>query len=85
MERGGFSIFGHFKNIEDGFVWVFTSVYGPVLGREKGFLGFLGAIRGLQDDPWCVSGDFNSVRFLRERRNDFKFTVEMRRFTEVIE
>ncbi|RVX00548.1 hypothetical protein CK203_037030 [Vitis vinifera] len=36
---------------------------------------------------WNVEdgGDFNSVRFLRERRNEFNLTVEMRRCFEVIE
>ena len=69
LEQGGFSIFGCFKSLEDGFVWVFTSVYGLLLGSEKkDFWDELGAIRGLWDDPWCVGGDFNSVRFPEERR-----------------
>lgn len=75
-----------FKNLEDGFVWVFIGVYGPILGREKKDLwDELGAIRGMWDDPCCVGGDFNTVRFLGERRNDFRFMAEMRRFTKVIE
>ena len=52
LEQGGFSIFGRFKSLEDGFVWVFTGVYGLLLGSEKkDFWDELGAIRGLWDDP----------------------------------
>ena len=35
LERGSFTISGCFRNMEDGFIWVFTSVYGPVLSRAK--------------------------------------------------
>ena len=60
-------------------------MYGPVIGIEKeDFWEELGAIRGLWDDPWCVGGDFNSVRFPEERRNAPSLIAEMRRFSEVI-
>ncbi|RVW53553.1 hypothetical protein CK203_092415 [Vitis vinifera] len=36
------------------------------------------------DDPWCLGGDFNSVRFLEKRRNTHSLTAEMRRFSKVI-
>ncbi|WJZ98277.1 hypothetical protein VitviT2T_016814 [Vitis vinifera] len=49
LEQGGFSIFGCFKSLEDGFVWVFTSVYGLLLGSEKkDFWDELGAIRDMR-------------------------------------
>ena len=35
LERGGFTILSRFRNVEDGFVWVFTGVYGPILSRKK--------------------------------------------------
>ena len=35
MEVGQFSISCHFRNCEDGFVWAFTGVYGPILKRCK--------------------------------------------------
>ena len=61
-------------------------MYGPVIGSEKeDFWEELGAIRGRWDDPWCVGGDFNSVRFPEERRNAPNLIAEMRRFSEVIE
>ena len=60
-------------------------MYGPVIGSEKeDFWEELRAIRGLWEDPWCIGGDFNIVRFLKERRNAPRLTAEMRRFSEVI-
>ena len=85
VENGGYSISVRFRNCVDGFSWIFFGVYGPVIGNEKeDFWEELGAIRGRWDDPWCVGGDFNSVRFPEERRNAPNLTVEMRRFSEVI-
>ena len=66
LECGGFTISGSFKNVEYGFVWVCTDVYGLVLSRGWGVKEFwdeLGAIKGLWNDLWCVRGNFNSVRF----------------------
>ncbi|KAJ9708014.1 hypothetical protein PVL29_000195 [Vitis rotundifolia] len=85
VETGGYSISVRFRNCADGFSWIFSGVYGPVLGSEKeDFWEELGAIRGLWDDPWCLGGDFNAVRFPEERRNAPSLTTEMRRFSEVI-
>ncbi|RVX19160.1 hypothetical protein CK203_008802 [Vitis vinifera] len=53
-------------------------------GEKEDFWEELGAIRGLWDDPWCLGGDFNSVRFLEKRRNTHSLTAEMRRFSKVI-
>ncbi|RVW74674.1 hypothetical protein CK203_052053 [Vitis vinifera] len=85
IESGGYSISVRFRNCADGFSWIFSGVYGPVIGSEKeDFWEELGAIRGLWEDPWCIGGDFNAVRFPEERRNALRLTTEMRRFTEVI-
>ncbi|RVW84937.1 hypothetical protein CK203_039541 [Vitis vinifera] len=62
LKRSGFTISGRFRNVEDGFVWVITGVYGPVPSREKKeFWKELGAIKGLWDDP-CLSGDKRLVQ-----------------------
>ena len=48
MEIGNFSVSCRFKNVEDGFCWVFTGVYGPVVERfREDFWEELGTIRGL--------------------------------------
>ena len=44
----------------------------------------LGAIRGLWNDPWCIGGDFNMIRFPDERRRRGRVSPSMRRFSEVI-
>ncbi|RVW36390.1 hypothetical protein CK203_083809 [Vitis vinifera] len=85
VESGWYSISIRFKNCADGFTWIFSGVYGPVIGSEKeDFWEELGAICGLWEDPWCIGGDFNAVRFLEERRNAPRLRTEMRRFSEVI-
>ena len=35
LKCGGFTISSSFRNVEDGFVWVFTGVYGLVLSRKR--------------------------------------------------
>ena len=52
---------------------------------KKEFWEELGTIKGLWDDPWCVGGDFNSIRFPGEGRNELNLTTKMIRFSEVIE
>ncbi|RVW99827.1 putative ribonuclease H protein [Vitis vinifera] len=52
--------------------------------EKEDFWEELSAIRGLWEDPWCLGGDFNAVRFPEERRNSLRLTIEMRRFSEVI-
>ena len=78
LEQGVYSISGRFRNVEDIFIWVFIGVYGPVLSRAKEkFWEELGAIKGLWDEPWCVGGDFNSIRFPGEMRYGRNLTVGM--------
>ena len=36
-------------------------------GEREDFLSELRAIRGLSNEPWCVAGDFNMIRFPSER------------------
>ena len=45
-EIGHFSVNCRFKNVEDGFLWAFTRVYGPVKRKYKGTV--LGRIGGFE-------------------------------------
>ena len=85
MEMGLFSILCRFKNCKDGFLWIFTGVYGPTLKRYRElFWEELGVIRGLWSDPWCIGGDFNVIRFPNERSRVGRLFRSMRRFSKVI-
>ena len=82
---GRFLVSCRFLNCNDNVGWVFTSVFGPDLRREReDFWEDLGGIKGLWEEPWCVAGDFNVVRFLEEQSGGYKLNAEMRRFSEVI-
>ena len=82
MEVGKYSVSCRFKNCEDGFCWIFTGVYGPTVKLEReDFLSELGAIRGLWNEPWCVAGDFNMIRFPFERSRVGRLSPTMRRFS----
>ncbi|KAH7846593.1 hypothetical protein Vadar_015807 [Vaccinium darrowii] len=84
-ELGMFSVSCLFKNVTDGFQWVFTGVYGPVIDRHKGELWEeLSAMAYRWDAPWCVGGDFNVVRFPYERSGSNAITRNMRRFSDFI-
>ncbi|KAJ9701497.1 hypothetical protein PVL29_006726 [Vitis rotundifolia] len=86
MEVGLFSISCRFKNCEDGFLWFFTGVYGPISKSfREPFWEELGAIRGLWSDPWCIGGDFNVIRFPSERSRGGRLSGSMRSFSEVID
>ena len=62
LEVGQFSISCRFRNVEDGFVWIVTGVFGPFFREERECLWEeLRAIRGIWDDPWCLGGDFNVI------------------------
>ena len=66
MEVGKYSVSCRFKNCKDGFFWVFTGVYRPIVKLEREyFLSELGAIRGLWNESWCIAGD--SQRWLRTK------------------
>ena len=84
-EVGLFTISCLFRNIDDGFVWIFTSVYVP-LTRDGRLLvqDELGVVKGLWEDPWCVRGDFNVIRFPSEHNRLGRLNRSMYRFSEVI-
>ncbi|XP_034688121.1 uncharacterized protein LOC117916277 [Vitis riparia] len=73
MQKGLFSITCTFKSCEDGFIWTFTGVYGPILRREReSFWEELGAIKGLWNGPWReIELNYEKVR-RSERRSGVK-------------
>ena len=86
MDVGHFSISCRLRNVEDGFVWIFTGVYGPFSREDKEALWEeLGAIRGILNDPWCLGGDFNVTISQRERSSQGRISGAMRRFAQVLD
>ncbi|KAL6345965.1 hypothetical protein AAG906_025245 [Vitis piasezkii] len=86
MEVGQFSISCRLRNVEDGFVWIFTGVYGSFSREDReAFWEELGAIRGIWSDPWCIGGDFNVVLSQRERSSQGRISGAMRRFAQVVD
>ena len=84
-ELGHFSVTCMFKNVEDGFLWAFTGVYGPVKrSKRELFWQELGAVKGLWGGPWCIGGDFNVVLSPNDRNSDCRLSYSMRRFMEVL-
>ncbi|RVW80641.1 hypothetical protein CK203_044342 [Vitis vinifera] len=85
-EVGSFSISCRFRNCEEGFVWVFSGLYGPINGKERRELWEeLATVKGLWSDPWCIVGDFNVVRFPVETSNGRQMSTTMREFSGFIE
>ncbi|RVW19996.1 LINE-1 retrotransposable element ORF2 protein [Vitis vinifera] len=86
VEVGQFSISCRVRNVEDGFCWMFTGVYGPFSRDERECLWEeLGAIRGLWDVPWCLGGDFNITLLQGERSRQGRITGAMRRFAQMVD
>ncbi|RVW46561.1 LINE-1 reverse transcriptase-like [Vitis vinifera] len=86
MEVGQFSISCRLRNVEDGFVWIFTGVYGPFSREDREALWVeLGAIRGIWSDPWCIGGDFNVILSQRERSSQGRISGAMRRFAQIVD
>ena len=82
---GVFSVSCLFRNVEDGFQWIFTGVYGLVLANLKEYLWKeLGSVRGLWSGPWCIGGDFNATISPNESNKNGRVTQTMRRFTVVL-
>ena len=48
-------------------------------------MGGVRSCSGLWEGPWCVGGDFNTIRFPNERRRGGRISSSMRRFSEVID
>ena len=82
---GSYSVTCLFRMTEDGFLWAFSGVYGPVENSfRESFWEELGSIKGLWDCPWCVGGDFNEVLYPIERSRGGRLSNSMRRFSEIL-
>ena len=82
---GSYSVSCLFRMSENGFLWAFSGVYGPVENSfRESFWEELGSIKGLWDCPWCVGGDFNEVLSLNERLRGGRLSNSMRRFSDIM-
>ncbi|XP_026450966.1 uncharacterized protein LOC113351131 [Papaver somniferum] len=65
---GAFSMTIKFRNIKDGFTWIFTSVHGASDPADYSqFWLELEDIRTIIYEPWCVGGDWNVILCQAER------------------
>ena len=80
-----FSISCRFRNCKEGFVWVFSGLYGPLKGREMRELWEeLATVKGLWNEPWYIARDFNVVRFPGETSNGRQMSTTMREFPALL-
>jgi exonuclease III len=83
---GTFSISCQWKSLDDNFIWTGSGVYGPNLGGARGsFWDELALIRTKWASPWCLFGDFNIIRYPRERLGCQNFSQGMLDFSEFID
>ena len=85
LEVGQFSISCRFRNMEDGFVWMFTGVYGFTKEERECLWEELWVIKGIWEDPWCLGGDFNIILFQRERSRQGRLTAAIKRFAQIVD
>uniref|UniRef100_A0A2N9IM68 30S ribosomal protein S13, chloroplastic n=1 Tax=Fagus sylvatica TaxID=28930 RepID=A0A2N9IM68_FAGSY len=82
---GYYSLSCKFKNVLDQFEWIFTGVYGPNLDSDRGMLWEeLAGLLSWWDVPCCIGGDFNVVRFPREKFGMASFNYAMHEFFDFI-
>ena len=85
-EERQFSLSCRFRIVDNGVIWVITSVYGPFTRVERECLWEeVGAIRGIWEEPWCLGGVFNITLSQSERSKQGRITSAMRRFAEVVD
>ncbi|XP_073021415.1 uncharacterized protein [Primulina eburnea] len=66
--------------------WWFTAVYGPCQPRLRtNFWDELAGLSVICEDRWCLGGDFNVVRSLREKINSRSQTSSMFCFDSLIQ
>ena len=83
---GEYSVSCQWRSLDDGFVWTGFGVYGPNLDTMCSY--FWEELLGLWNrwsSPWCLFGDFNVVRYPRERLGCTSFTTAMTDFSDFID
>ena len=82
---GCFSVSCKFKVVSSGLVWGFSGVYGPHRAVERRLMWEeLARVGAWWDVPWCMGGDFNTVRYPSERVGSSSFSPSMQEFSEFI-
>ena len=80
---GEFSVSIHIEDEREK--WWFTGVYGPSSYRNRGlFWDELAGLHCICGDKWCLGGDFNVVREVREKLNSNSITRSMKIFDDLI-
>jgi hypothetical protein len=71
VEHGDFCVKIHVRSKQDGFEWIFVSVYGAAQdARKPEFLSELVRICDIESLPILLAGDFNILRSPEEKSND---------------
>jgi hypothetical protein len=71
--------------VSDNFEWAFAVVYGPNNDHDRKLLwDELVGIMSWWEKPWCIGGDYNSIRYSSERSGDARFSLAMREFSDFI-
>jgi hypothetical protein len=71
--------------VSSGLVWGFSGVYGPLRAVERRLMWEeLAGVSAWWDVPWCVGGDFNTVRYPSKRVGSSSFSPSMQDFLEFI-
>jgi hypothetical protein len=82
---GIYSISCKFHMVLDQPEWIFSGVYGPNRDADRGGLwDELSSIYNWWEAPWCMSGDFNVIRFPTERLGTKAYTPAMTDFSDFI-
>lgn len=80
-----FSISVLLSNKNEPFIWLFTTVYGPVLSVNRtAFFTEINSIYSLGHTAWLIGGDFNLIRARSEKTGASFNYVLSNRFNDVI-
>uniref|UniRef100_A0A0V0H1E2 Putative ovule protein n=1 Tax=Solanum chacoense TaxID=4108 RepID=A0A0V0H1E2_SOLCH len=82
MEVGQYFTY-KFVSVQNSFTWYLTGLYAPhTRGEKLECWEEIAAIKELCEGPWISHGDFNTVRFMKERRGCNRITNVMSEFSK---